>query len=172
VIIVDLQHASDSLWAYCLERYDYPNVKEYSLTWQDKYNGNVNAVFALLWAQQSGVLMRALDAPKWQHLVTQTQHVLVDPIREQRKAITDKSSPYYALLLQDELDAERRQQQHFLQYIMTLQEPSPALQSHSHFIDYIDWHCTTQLHSSRFSEGIEHAKQLASMITAVAKGYH
>lgn len=170
MIINDLQYASESLWAFCLERYEQPNVKEHSLTWQDQYGGNVNAIFALLWAEHSGVLMRPLETSKWQHLVTQTQHVLVEPIRAQRRAMTDKSAPYYSVLLQDELDAERRQQAHLLQYIVTLQEPNPKYQCHSQCIDYIDWHCTTQLHPSRLSEGVEHAKQLVAMIMAKSAG--
>lgn len=154
--------AAHSLWQFSIERYAMPKVKEYSLIWQDMYHGNVNALFALLWVRHNQFELGVLDAPKWQHLVIQSQHVLVDPIRDERKTITDKSSEDYKFLLTSELEAEQRQQSLLVEYIIALQAARPK--SQTHFEDYIEWHCTTQLHASQFHEACAHALSLAEII--------
>ncbi len=147
--------AADDLWDYAATRYAQPGVKQLCLQWQDEFGGHVNAVFALLWVQEQGWHLVDFRLSLWGHLLAQTHQVIVAPVRAKRMAWEDKSSPYYRVLLSDELDAERQQQRHLVQFLFQQRSQQAIdLPPTTYYEQYVRWHiaehvCATQAEQAR-----------------------
>ena len=105
---------ADRFWAWSLEHYRAPGVRNACLRLQDQHRGNVNLALLLIYLDRGGVSV----SPDGLGMLIEAlapSASLIDTYRSMRRSLKDQLQPSgYRRLLNFELELERRQQQDLL----------------------------------------------------------
>lgn len=130
------EHRLDGVWAYFLELYGRPGVKETCLDWQDRLGADVILLLWLLWlGAERGLMVDVAGLRRVDERMAEWRNSAVLPIRAARRILGERAKTgdgeaagLYSRLKRVELAAERTALRRLLREgEVAAQQSSPAL---------------------------------------------